>query len=161
MPRAASSVGTIPPSSGTAPAELSYLDVFRPPQERISMIRHGLWATEAKRILAERAIGQGAVLKALNMSAATFNKKVKQDLPLSRDEGERVLGIARLRGQFQAMMEDSGNPEGFDAAAWLSRWLTEPLPSLGGIRPVDLMDTMEGQAVVATALAQIQAGAYA
>ena len=59
------------------------------------------------------------------------------------------------------MVEESGDPQGFDAAAWLSTWIEEPLPALGGARPVDIMDTMEGQALVSTLLAQIQSGAYA
>jgi uncharacterized protein (DUF2384 family) len=35
------------------------------------------------------------------------------------------------------------------------------LPALGGVRPLDLMDTMEGQSLVAETLARIQSGAYA
>jgi uncharacterized protein (DUF2384 family) len=59
------------------------------------------------------------------------------------------------------MVLESGAPAGFDAAAWMARWLTEPLPAFGGARPADLMDTMEGQALVASALAKMQGGAYA
>jgi uncharacterized protein (DUF2384 family) len=76
-------------------------------------------------------------------------------------EHERALGIARLTGQLQAIVEESGQPEGFDAAAWMSWWLREPLPALGGVRPLDLLDTTEGQTLVSTILAQIQSGAYA
>ena len=54
-----------------------------------------------------------------------------------------------------------GNAQGFDATAWMSRWLNEPLAALGGVRPMDLTDTMEGQGVVSTALAPMQSGAYA
>ena len=144
------------------PAEFSYLAVYRAsPLERISMIKHGIRATEAKRIIAELAIGQGTALKALNLSPATVNKKAKQDQTLSPGESERVIGIAKLVGQLEAVIEESGNPEGFDAIAWMSRWLNDPLPALGGARPIDLMDTMEGQALVSTTLAQLQSGAYA
>ena len=69
--------------------------------------------------------------------------------------------MVRLVGQVEAMIQESGDPAGFDATSWMSRWLQEPLPSLGGARPIDLMDTMEGQALVSTALAQAQSGAYA
>lgn len=141
---------------------MSYLGVFRAsPLERIDMIKHGLPAVEAKRIIADLAIGQGAALKALNLSTATVNKKAKQAHTLSPAESERVIGIARLVGQLEAMIQESGNPKGFDAVAWMSRWLQEPLSSLGGARPIDLMDTMEGQTLVSTALAQMQGGAYA
>lgn len=141
---------------------LTYIGVFRAsPLERIDMIKHGLRATEAKRILGDLAMGQGVALKALNLSPATINKKAKQDQNLSADESERVLGVVKLVGQLEAMVQESGNPEGFDAAAWLSRWLRDPLPAFGGMRPVELMDTMEGQALVSNTLARVQSGAYA
>jgi uncharacterized protein (DUF2384 family) len=58
------------------------------------------------------------------------------------------------------MVQESGDPVNFDARAWLARWLTEPLPAFGGVRPADLIDTMEGQSMVSVALAQIESGAY-
>ncbi|MGE0222116.1 MAG: antitoxin Xre/MbcA/ParS toxin-binding domain-containing protein [Acetobacteraceae bacterium] len=141
--------------------ELSYLGVYRAsPLERIAAIKRGLRATEAKRIIADLAIGQGAALKSLNLSPATLNKKAKHDQTLSPAESERVIGIARLVGQVEAIVQESGDPEGFDATGWMSRWLQESLPALGGARPIDLMDTMEGQALVSVALARIQSGAY-
>jgi putative toxin-antitoxin system antitoxin component (TIGR02293 family) len=143
-------------------AGLTYLAVYRAsPLERISMIKHGIRATEAKRIIADLAIGQGAALKALKLSAATVNKKAKQNQTLSPGESERVIGFAKLVGQLEAVIQESGTPEGFDAVAWMSRWLKDPIPALGGARPIDLMDTMEGQALVSTTLAQLQSGAYA
>jgi uncharacterized protein (DUF2384 family) len=69
--------------------------------------------------------------------------------------------MARLVGQLEAMVQDSGDPNGFDPTAWMARWLNDPLPALGGTRPIELMDTMEGQALVSTVLAQLQSGAYA
>lgn len=150
-------------SAGNPPsAALSYLSVYRAsPLERIALIKRGLRATDAKRIIADLAIGQGVALKSLDLSPATLNKKAKDDMPLSPADSERVLGIARLVGQLQAIVQESGSAEGFDSAAWMARWLNEPLPALGGARPVDLMDTMEGQALVSAALAQVQSGAYA
>jgi putative toxin-antitoxin system antitoxin component (TIGR02293 family) len=141
---------------------ISYLETFRAsPIERIEIIRRGVRATEAKRIMADLAMGKGAALKALRLSPATVNKKAKHNQTLSPEESERVIGIAKLVGQIESMVQESGNPEGFDAATWLSRWLRDPLPAFGGERPVDLMDTIEGQSLVSTALAQLQTGAYA
>ena len=87
--------------------------------------------------------------------------KVKQGETLSSEESERIVGFAKLVGQLEAMIQDSGDPAHFDARAWMARWLTEPLPAFGGTRPADLMDTMKGQGMVAAALSQIQSGAYA
>ena len=150
-----------PPPPSHLPA-LSYIAVYRAtPLERIDMIRRGIPASEAKRLFAELPIGQGAAFKALNLSTATVNKKAKLGDTLSPEESERIVGFAKLVGQLEAMIQDSGNVEKFDARAWMARWLTEPLPAFGGVRPADLVDTMEGQGLVSAALAKIQSGAYA
>ena len=150
------------PPSKSSPFALSYTSVFHAtPLERISLIRRGIPASEAKRIFSDLHITQGAGFKALNLSTATVNKKAKHGEMLSPEESERIVGFAKLVGQVQAMIQDSGNPADFDARAWMARWLTEPLPAFAGARPADLMDTMEGQGLVAAALAKIESGAYA
>jgi len=142
-------------------SRLSYLSVYRAsPLERISMIKRGIPAAEAKRLFVELPIGQGVAFKALNLSTATVNKKAKQGDTLSREESERVVGFAKLVGQLEAMIQESGDPSGFDPGVWMARWLTEPLPAFGGARPADLIDTMEGQGLVSSALAKLQSGAY-
>ncbi len=140
----------------------SYLQVYRAtPQQRIRVIKQGMRATDAKRILSGLAIPQGRVFKALHISQATVNRKAQRNDVLNAVESERILGMAKLVGQVQAIVEESGDPEGFDAGAWLSSWLQEPSPALGGSPPVEFMDTIEGQAIVSRLLAQVQSGAYA
>jgi putative toxin-antitoxin system antitoxin component (TIGR02293 family) len=147
---------------GPAAKYLSYSLVYHAtPLERVAMIKRGVPASEAKSMLAHLAISQSVAFQALKLSPATVNRKAAQHQTLSADESERVIGLARLIGQLEAMIEASGDPEGFDATAWMSRWLREPLPAFGGVPPVELMDTMEGQAMVSKALEQTQSGAYA
>lgn len=67
----------------------------------------------------------------------------------------------QLVRQVEAMVHESGDPTGFDAAAWLTKWLQEPLPALGGCTPSSMMGTTKGRATVAALLAQMQSGAYA
>jgi putative toxin-antitoxin system antitoxin component (TIGR02293 family) len=153
-----------PVRRGEAPASkpLSYSLVYlATPLERVAMIKRGVPAAEAKSMIAHLAIAQAVAFQALKLSPATVNRKAAQHKTLSADESERVIGLARLIGQLEAMIEASGDPEGFDATAWMSRWLREPLPAFGGVPPVELMDTMEGQAMVSKALEQTQSGAYA
>ena len=155
-------VQTAGPARKPKPSPLSTIAIYRAsPLERIAMVRRGIPASEAKRIFAELTIGQGAGFKALNLSTATVNRKAKHGEMLSAEESERLIGFARLVGQLEAMIQDSGDPTDFDARAWMARWLTEPLPAFGGVRPADLMDTMEGQGLVAAALAKLESGAYA
>lgn len=71
------------------------------------------------------------------------------------------LALPHLVGQLEAMIAESGDGSDFDAYAWMTRWLMEPLPALGHRRPADLLDTEEGRGLVSAALAQTQSGAYA
>ncbi len=143
-------------------APLGYLDLYRAePTDRIRMVKEGISAWVAKRLVTDLYVEQQTLFSALNLSTATVNRKAIRREALASNEGERVLGVAKLVGQLQAILEESGDPKGFDARAWISSWLREPLPALGGARPLDMLDTMEGQALVSDALARIQSGAYA
>ena len=143
-------------------SHLAYQTLYRAtPRERISLIKQRVRAADAKHLFTDLTISQGVGFKALNLATATVNKKAKQGDLLTPEESERVIGFAKLVGQVEIMLEESGADPNFDARAWLACWLTEPLAAFGGTRPADLLDTMEGQGLVATALAQLQSGAYA
>ena len=153
------------PASGPADeADLwrpPYLALYRAsPIERIAMIKKGVPASQVKRLFADMRIGQAVGLKALKLSAATVNKKAKKGEALSSEESERVIGFARLVGQVEAMIEESGDGTDFDACAWTVRWMTGPVPALGGACPINLVETMEGQALISTMFARMQSGAY-
>lgn len=140
----------------------AYVDIYRAsPADRIRLIKDGIPAAKAKRMISDLHFDQRVLMGALNLKTATVNRKAARDETLSPEESERVVGIAKLVGQLESMVEESGAPKGFDAPKWLSQWLREPIPGLGGQRPVDLLDTMEGQALVARTLGQMQSGAYA
>jgi putative toxin-antitoxin system antitoxin component (TIGR02293 family) len=151
-----------PPHGGLEEASpLNYIHLFRAaPLDRITLVKAGLPASQAKTIMSDLDIPAGAASRALNVPVSTLNRKTKMREALTQDESERVLGLARLIGQVQAMVDESGDPTGFDARKWTARWLGEPLAALGGARPLDLMDTMEGQGLVSDTLARIQSGAY-
>lgn len=80
------------------------------------------------------------------------------------EDSEKIVGLAKLVGQVETMLDQSGDPElmkDFDARKWLARWIEEPIPALGGKRPADYMDTFEGQEMVSRLLSMMQTGAYA
>jgi uncharacterized protein (DUF2384 family) len=58
------------------------------------------------------------------------------------------------------MIDESGNPAGFDAAKWVTRWIDRPLPALGGQRPAELIATPDGRALVSDIVARMQTGTY-
>jgi putative toxin-antitoxin system antitoxin component (TIGR02293 family) len=130
-------------------------------QARIAVIRQGIPASTISALSASMGMSKESLLSSLGLSRATISRKEKDATVLSKDESERVLGIFMLIGMVQTMVEQSGDPNGFDAARWVSNWLTKPLPALGGATPASYMDTFEGQKLVADLLSMSQSGAYA
>jgi putative toxin-antitoxin system antitoxin component (TIGR02293 family) len=131
------------------------------PMELVTLVKRGVTAESVQALAKLMSISKERLADTLGLASATVNRKSRDQKPLSSDESSRVIGMARLVGQVQAMVEESGDPEGFDAASWVAQWLEQPLPALGGRRPAELMDTPEGQNLVSNLVARLQTGAYA
>jgi putative toxin-antitoxin system antitoxin component (TIGR02293 family) len=131
------------------------------PMQRVDWVRSGAPATLVEELAQSMAITKERLVNTLALSRATVDRKVRENKRLSPDETARLLGMARLVGQVEAMVAESGDPTGFDAAQWLSGWLDRPLPALGHRRPAELMDTTDGQSIVSNLLARAQSGAFA
>jgi len=145
-----------------SPKAFDYLKIYRASAtDRIRLIKEGVSAQSAKRMITDLRLDQMVLLDALNLKTATVNRKAARNESLSPEDSERVIGVAKLMGQLEATIEEAGDPKAFDAADWLSQWLREPMAAFGGMRPIELLDTMEGQALVSQALAQAESGAYA
>lgn len=129
--------------------------------DRIGMVREGLPARLLTTLAHDMHVPRERLYGWLGISRATANRKVRDDQTLSQDESERALGIARLVGQVQRIVSESGEPEGFDAARWTAQWLGEPNAALAGKAPGEFMDTADGRALVSGLVAQMQSGAYA
>ena len=129
--------------------------------QRVQAIKQGLPATLPGDMASRMGMSKERLYATLGLPRATVERKARESKPLSADESSRVLGIGHLVGQVQRMVEESGQPDGFDAAAWVARWLERPVPALGGMKPAELMDTAEGQGIVSNLLSRTQSGAYA
>jgi uncharacterized protein (DUF2384 family) len=66
----------------------------------------------------------------------------------------------RLREQVVTIVQESGNPEGFEADKWLTKWLSMPIGTLGGKSPAEYLNTEEGVELISNLLGQIQHGLY-
>ena len=140
----------------------SFVDVYRAePLTRIKLIKQGLPADFLDQLSRRMNMPKERLLPALGIARATASRRVREAKPLSIDDSESALGMARLVGQVQAMVDESGDPQGFNAAEWVAQWLEEPLPALGGQCPAELIDTAEGQAIVSNLLTRMQSGTYA
>lgn len=71
-----------------------------------------------------------------------------------------VPDVSVLVALVRRIVAESGDPEGFDADAWTTRWLSRPVPALGGKRPMEYMGTPEGRALLETLVMRMQSGAY-
>ena len=129
--------------------------------ERIEMVKEGVPASLLVLISEDMAISKDKLYTTIGLARATVNRKLREQQVLNQDESERVLGIARLVGQVSTLVKESGNPEGFNAAKWVATWLDQPQPALGGKRPAELMDSVDGRSIVSDLVARMQSGAYA
>lgn len=148
------------PSLQKAPVDATHI-IRMDPHARIAVIRQGIPASMISALSLRLGISKELLLSSLGLSRATISRKEKDAALLSKDESERVLGIEALIGLVQRMVEESGDPADFDAAQWVGRWLSKPVPALGGATPASFLDTFEGQKLIAELLAMSQSGAYA
>jgi len=160
--RTASDTSLLPTTTAHPAMVGEELHVYRvDPQARIAVIRQGIPASTVGNLSSRMGMSKEFLLSSLGLSRATISRKEKDATVLSKDESERVLGMETLIGMVQAMVEESGDPAGFDAARWVADWLSKPLPALAGATPASYMDTFEGQKLVAELLSMSQSGAYA
>ena len=129
--------------------------------DRIDLVKEGVPARLLTMLASDMDVTRDRLYLWLGIARATANRKVKANEVLSQDESERALGVARLVGQVEKIVAESGSPEGFDAAKWTAAWLARANRALGGKTPGDYMDTSDGRALVAGLVAQMQSGAYA
>lgn len=129
--------------------------------ERIKLVKEGVPASLLVLISEDMAISKDKLYVTIGLARATVNRKLREQQLLNQDESERVLGIARLVGQVDQMVKESGNPHGFDAAKWVAAWLDRTQPALGSKRPAEFMDTADGRSIVSDLIAKMQSGAYA
>jgi putative toxin-antitoxin system antitoxin component (TIGR02293 family) len=129
--------------------------------ERVAIIKEGVPAGLLTVIAEDMAITKDKLYKTIGLARATANRKLRDRRVLSQDESERAMGITRLIGQVSTIVQESGVPEGFDAAQWVAEWLDQPHPALAGRRPAELMDTADGRSIVFDLVAKMQSSAYA
>ncbi len=129
--------------------------------QRIDWVKEGIPSAVLVVMASDMQVPREKLLFWSRISRATATRKLQAGAALSADEGERALGLARLIGQVTHVVQESGNPEGFDAATWTADWLEQPNPALGGKAPGQYMDTADGRELVSSLIARMQSGAYA
>jgi len=152
-----------PRASKSTPAEVRRLAhdyLSKDTEQRIRYIRKGLPAQTAVRFVSSLELSKKYLWKMIGLSRSTIDRKLSNGIRLSSNESESVLAVVQLVAQAQRIVEESGNPDGFNASTWVSEWLSRPHAALGGKSPGDYMDTAEGRGLVGDLLLRQQSAAY-
>ncbi|WP_454732890.1 MULTISPECIES: type II RES/Xre toxin-antitoxin system antitoxin [Cupriavidus] len=131
------------------------------PIQQVDLIKSGVTAEAPGKLATTLHLTADQLYKHLGFARATVDRKARNKENLSQDQSERIIGLMKLIGQVQTMVDESGDAEGFDAAQWVGEWIQKPNPALGKRRPADLMDTVQGLEIVSNLLLKMQTGAYA
>ena len=137
------------------------------PSDIVEAERRGEPSVFVKDLADHMAITHARLGAMLGIPRATVARKAAANERLDGQSGLAALGMAKLIGLAQSLVDDStapGAPEfdvaKFDVAKWLGKWLEVPQPALGGKAPADFLDTPTGVQMVARLLGALQSGAY-
>ena len=128
--------------------------------ERDGFVREGVPVSYVDNLADRLGETRSELCVLLRIPRATAARKKSKSSRLSVDSCGRVIGFAKLIGQVETIIQESGNPEGFDAAQWLKGWISRPLAALGNRRPEEFMDTSDGRDMISQILARGQSGAF-
>jgi putative toxin-antitoxin system antitoxin component (TIGR02293 family) len=128
--------------------------------ERAAAIRQGVPAVELENLAALLGLPLPELSRALGVPPSTIRRKAKKREALPAVQGERVLGLQRIVGQVQTMVEECGDPKNFDVGVWTGNWLLSPQPALGEGSGMDFLGTVTGQQLLSDLLMRNVSGAY-
>jgi putative toxin-antitoxin system antitoxin component (TIGR02293 family) len=96
------------------------------------------------------AIPQDVLVRILHLPPRTLARR-KKSRRLSAEESDRLLRLARVGARAE---------EVFSSRERAGTWLRGPVRALGGVRPLDLLDTDLGAQQVEQVLGRIEHGVY-
>jgi len=132
------------------------------PMERVELERDGVTQRLAHELATRIGISTERFAEVTGIKQAAIRRRTANDGCIAGSAGQAVIALAELLAQAQRIISSStsSRADGFDAAAWLGRWIERPQPSLGGRSPADLIGTPTGARLVSRLLGSIESGAY-
>lgn len=129
--------------------------------ERVGLIRAGVPCGYFYDTAQAMGVSLADLARSLGVPLSLVYSIKSKGLPSQKKSRfNQIIGIHLLIGQVQHLVDECGDPVGFDAAKWLGDWAFSANDALGGLRPADYFDTVLGQGVVADLLAVIRHGNY-
>jgi putative toxin-antitoxin system antitoxin component (TIGR02293 family) len=114
----------------------------------VTMIRNGLNKKVLDTMMAHLDISAVDMGRILHTSDRTM-RRYTDDTVLNPDQSEKLLELARLFAH---------GIDVFGSSTRLRRWMNGPVSSLGGKRPIDLLDTTVGITLVNDTIGKIEYG---
>lgn len=132
------------------------------PLQIIEIERQGIAGSFIADLSKRMDIPSSRVFSMLRIPKATAARKTSEDTMIDGRAGQAAVGMVRLLGLAQDIVDDSTAPEasGFDTLKWLGQWVERPQPALGGRKPAEFLDTPTGVALVSRVLGSLQSGAF-
>lgn len=134
------------------------------PIERIALVKPGIPLRIAAQVAQDMRVSIRRLFAIISVGSPYRQRLAiaKQALPL--ESSERLMGLIRLIGQVERIMKDSSpscTKEGFKSAEWFGQWVAKPHSALGGRKPEEYVDTVDGRLVLSNLLSQMQSGVFA
>lgn len=121
-------------------------------RDLIGVLREGLPPSALQRAADRAGLSREEVIRALRVGRASIFRRLSSRKPLDPDDSQKLVRLARATLLAEHVLE---------SAARARAWLQEPVPALGGERPVDLLDTDEGARAVEETLLRLEFGFFA
>ncbi len=160
MPTIATSCKPPPNAADWKAAKGTALLFQTPAFERDCFVREGVPADYIDGLADRLGESSSKLYTLLHIPFARATRRKPENARLSVESSDRVVGFAKLIGQIETIMQESGNPERFNAAHWLRDWISRPSAALGNHRPEELLYTSDGREMISEILARGQTGAY-
>jgi putative toxin-antitoxin system antitoxin component (TIGR02293 family) len=122
------------------------------PLEFVMLIRKGLPSAALKSVAKHMDLSALATVESLGLAKRTIARRLQEKKPLSPEESERLVRLARVLAQATEVL---GSVEK------ARRWLQKPSRALGGEVPIRMLDTDVGATAVTQELGRIDYGVFA
>jgi len=137
------------------PDEQTVLDVLgirKGRRDLIALLREGLPSSALQRAADRAGLTREEVIRALRVGRASVFRRLASKRPLAPDDSQKIVRLARATLLAEHVLESAERGQA---------WLRETVPALGGVRPIDLLDTDEGARAVEETLLRLEYGFFA
>jgi putative toxin-antitoxin system antitoxin component (TIGR02293 family) len=115
------------------------------------IIRQGLPIDALKQVASYYHIRESQMASLVGVSERTISRLQKEHKPLNTNGSDRLYRLARIAAYALEVFEDSNT---------VGNWLFRPNRALGGVAPVEVLDTDAGTERVKELLVRIEYGVY-